>query len=79
MTLPAMQLVGNTQRRSFTLGQLAASSASCAATRRQLLQPQALPEVVYGLTSLEVDRQRRGNPRMAYTAALPDEGAMGNG
>lgn len=44
---------------------------------RQLLQPQALPEVVYGLTSLEVDRQRRGNPRMAYTAALPDEGAMG--
>ena len=32
MTLPAMQLVGNTQRRSFTLGQLAASSASCAAT-----------------------------------------------
>ena len=46
---------------------------------RQLLQPQALPEVVYGLTSLEVDRQRRGNPRMAYTAALPDEGAMGSG
>jgi AraC family transcriptional activator of mar-sox-rob regulon len=33
--------------------------------------------VVYGLTSLEVDRQRRGYPRMAYTAALPDEGAMG--
>lgn len=32
VTLPAMQLVGHTQRRSFTLGQLAASSASCAAT-----------------------------------------------
>ena len=26
VTLPAMQLVGNTQRRSFTLGQLAASA-----------------------------------------------------
>ncbi|HIE0440466.1 helix-turn-helix domain-containing protein [Serratia marcescens] len=78
VTLPAMQLVGHTQRRSFTLGQLAASK--CELRRhawRQLLPPQALPEVVYGLTSLEIDRQRRGSPRMAYTAALPDEGAMG--
>lgn len=78
ITLPAMRLVGHTQRRSCTLGQLPHSK--CELRRhawRQMQRPQTPPAVVYGLTSLEADRQRSGSQRMAYTVALPDEGAEG--
>lgn len=79
ITLPAMQLVGRTQHRSCTLGQLLQSKNEL----RQHAWRQIIPmeaessSVVYGLTSLEADNRQRGGQRMAYTLALADERAEG--
>lgn len=79
ITLPAMQLVGRTQHRSCTLGQLLQSKNEL----RQHAWRQIIPmeaessSVVYGLTSLEADSRQRGGQRMAYTLALADERAEG--
>ncbi|MGO3396626.1 MAG: helix-turn-helix domain-containing protein [Serratia proteamaculans] len=79
ITLPAMQLIGHTQHRSCTLGQLLHSKNEL----RQHAWRQMMPKeaetlaVVYGLTSLEADSRQRGGQRMAYTLALADERAKG--
>ncbi|CAI1023366.1 Right origin-binding protein [Serratia proteamaculans] len=79
ITLPAMQLIGHTQHRSCTLGQLLHSKNEL----RQHAWRQMMPKeaetlaVVYGLTSLEADSRLRGRQRMAYTLALADERAEG--
>lgn len=79
VTLPAMQLVGRTQRRSCTLGQMQHSKNELRQyVWNQVLQPEvAPPAVVYGLTSLEADNRQLDGQRMAYTLALADEQAEG--
>jgi AraC family transcriptional activator of mar-sox-rob regulon len=75
ITLPAMQLVGRTQHRSCTLGQLLQSKNALRqhAWRQMLPMETEVPTVVYGLTSLEADRRQRSGQRMAYTLALADD------
>lgn len=79
ITLPAMQLVGRTQHRSCTLGQLLQSKNELRqhAWRQMLPMEAESSSVVYGLTSLEADSRQRGGQRMAYTLALADERAEG--
>ncbi|EFE97762.1 helix-turn-helix domain-containing protein [Serratia odorifera] len=77
--LPAMQLVGRTQRRTMTLHELGRMKKELRHTAwSTLLQPNAQPpSVAYGLTSLEVDGRQRDRQRMVYTAALVDERTVG--
>ncbi len=79
IVLPSMRLVGNTQQGSCTLGQLGHSKKLLRqhAWRNLLRLDQALPEVAYGLMSLEADTRQRDRQRMVYTAALPEENATG--
>jgi AraC family transcriptional activator of mar-sox-rob regulon len=79
ITLPAMQLVGRTQHRSCTLGQLLHSKNELRqhAWRQMMPMEAETSAVVYGLTSLEADSRLRGGQRMAYTLALADERAEG--
>ena len=75
ITLPAMQLIGHTQHRSCTLGQLLHSKNELRqhAWRQMMPMEAETSAVVYGLTSLEADSRLRGGQRMAYTLALADE------
>ncbi|WP_431223847.1 helix-turn-helix domain-containing protein [Serratia sp. L9] len=77
--LPSLRLVGNTQHGSCTLGQLGDSKKRLRQHAwRGLLQPdQGMPEVAYGLTSLEADTRQRDRQRMVYTAAMPEKDASG--
>ncbi|OJT36015.1 helix-turn-helix domain-containing protein [Serratia plymuthica] len=79
VTLPAMQLVGRSQRGNCTLGQLPHSKHELRQHAwRQMVRAQAEPPaVVYGLTSLEADSRQRGGKRIVYTVALADEQAEG--
>jgi AraC family transcriptional activator of mar-sox-rob regulon len=79
ITLPAMQLIGCTQHRSCTLGQLLHSKNALRqhAWRQMMPKEAETSTVVYGLTSLEADSRQRGGQRMAYTLALADERAEG--
>ncbi len=79
ITLPAMQLVGHTQHRSCTLGQLLHSKNELRQYAWRQMNPMEAESltVVYGLTSLEADSLRRGGQRMAYTLALADSRAEG--
>ncbi|MEX0633836.1 hypothetical protein M8494_25030 [Serratia ureilytica] len=79
VTLPAMQLVGHTSAAALRWGNWRPPSASCAATPGGSCC--AAGAAGGGIRPHQPgDRPATpGNPRMAYTAALPDEGAMGSG
>lgn len=80
ITLPSLRLVGNTQHGSCTLGQLGDSKKRLRQHAwRGLLHPdQGMPEVAYGLTSLEADTRQRDRQHMVYTAAMPEKDASGD-
>lgn len=78
--LPAMRLVGRTQRRTLTLDELSRRKKELrqrawSALRCPLSGP---PAVAYGLTRLDVDSSQQDRQCMAYTVALDDEQTTGD-